>query len=170
MRTLFTLLICLNLTNAFSQIKVFSDGRVSIGSTVAPYTGVNLQLKGNNVFTSTPTGSTSSAYIRGLNAHSTASNPDYTWWNNDNTGIFHPSFSNIGFSINGTEKMRLDENGDCRIGSSFSAGKLTIAAAQNQNGLSIYTNHSNNYNYAQIINVTNVNTKSIVVKYNGSEV
>ena len=35
-------------------------------------------------------------------------NPKFTWENNKNTGIFHPSLNNIGFSTNGNERLRID--------------------------------------------------------------
>ena len=65
----------------------------------------NLILSGN---TTTPT---TSLFLRSQNAFSTAAFPDVTWYNNDNTGIFHPANSQIGFSIQGTQRARLTSTG-----------------------------------------------------------
>jgi hypothetical protein len=81
-----------------------TTGYVGIG-TISPQT--NFQVKGNALFSSIATGSpTSAAYIRGNNGFSTALLPDYTWWNNDQTGLFHPATNVVGLTIGGTEAMR----------------------------------------------------------------
>jgi hypothetical protein len=91
-----------------------TSGYVGIG-TISPQT--NFQVKGNSLFSSIATGSpTSAAYIRGNNGFSTALLPDYTWWNNDQTGLFHPANNIIGFTIGGTEAMRIDPNGFVGMG------------------------------------------------------
>ncbi len=92
-----------------AQIKVFSGGSVSIGNTASPFT--NLQVFGNSLFSSTTGTPTSAAYIRGLNVYSTATTPDYTWYNNDQTGIYHPASNTIGFSAGGVEQMLINTNG-----------------------------------------------------------
>ena len=58
-----------------------------------------------------PSGSNSALYLRAANGFSGPSNPDVTWWFNDNTGIFHPAFHQIGFSIQGSQMMRLTSTG-----------------------------------------------------------
>ena len=65
----------------------------------------DLVLSGN---TTTPS---TSLYLRSQNAFSTAALPDVTWYNNDNTGIFHPANSQIGFSIQGSQRARLTSTG-----------------------------------------------------------
>ena len=47
-----------------------------------------------------PISNNSKAYIRANNAYSTATTPDYTWWYNDQCGIYHPAGNTIGFSAN----------------------------------------------------------------------
>lgn len=93
----------------FAQIKVTNSGWVNIGSTVNPI--MKLQVSGSAVFTPCTSGcSNSCAYIRGNNGFSGANNPDYTWWNSDQTGIFHRAADQIGFTIGGIEKMSIGTN------------------------------------------------------------
>jgi hypothetical protein len=65
----------------------------------------DLVLSGNT------TNPQTSLYLRSLNTFSTAANPDVTWYNDDNTGIFHPAFHQIGFSIQGSQRARLTSTG-----------------------------------------------------------
>jgi hypothetical protein len=76
--------------------------------------------------TSSTIGSGSSAYIRSANAFSSATLPDYTWWQNDQCGLFHPAVNVIGFTINGTERMRLDASGNLSVNNSAIIGNATI--------------------------------------------
>jgi hypothetical protein len=46
----------------------------------------------------------------------TSSNPGFTWSGNQNTGMYQPTSNNIGFTVNGTERMRLSSNGYLGIG------------------------------------------------------
>lgn len=110
------ILLCLTeIVNA--QIKVFDGGNVTVGSTIKPSLGARLQVTGNTLFTESNLSIASAAYIRGMNSYSTASSPDYTWYNNSNTGTFHPAPGNtIGFSINEHEVMRLNSNLHVLIG------------------------------------------------------
>lgn len=90
-----------------AQLKIQTGGNISLGSTVSPLSGFKFQVVGNSVFTSNSTSTSSSAFIRGLNSFSTTTTPDYTWWGDDQTGLFHPSLSIIGFSIYGNERLRI---------------------------------------------------------------
>lgn len=58
----------------------------------------------------------SAATIRSLHNYSTASNPDYTWFNNDNTGMYHPSHNNICFSIDGVSAMCMEWSWNTGLG------------------------------------------------------
>lgn len=69
------------------------------------------------VFSSTTT-PTFSAAIRGNNGNSAANQPDFTWYNNDQTGIYHPATDVIGFTNAGSQTMRIDANGKVVIGGS----------------------------------------------------
>lgn len=63
-------------------------------------------------FNSSGTSNTSSAaFIRSMSGYSTPTSPDYTWWYNDQTGIYHPANDRIGISIAGTQKFILNSTG-----------------------------------------------------------
>lgn len=85
-------------------MKIDQNGNVGIGKD--PET--KLDVNGNAFFGS---GTVSKAFIRGNSSFSTATTPDYTWWGNDQTGLFHPAANIIGFSIGGTENMRITGSG-----------------------------------------------------------
>jgi hypothetical protein len=104
---LLVLMVCL-VMDSFAQIKVTQSGTVGIG-TLTPQE--KFHVVGNSVFTSNIQSITSAAYIRGNNNYSSATTPDFTWYNNDQTGIFHPAYNTIAFSTYGTEKMRIDNRG-----------------------------------------------------------
>lgn len=53
----------------------------------------------------------SALYLRSQSVLSTSALPDVVWYNDDNTGIFHPSVHQIGFSIQGTQRARLTQTG-----------------------------------------------------------
>jgi hypothetical protein len=57
-----------------------------------------------------PNNNNSKAFIRANNGYSSASTPDYTWYYNDQCGIFHPAGNVIGFSASG-ERARITANG-----------------------------------------------------------
>lgn len=91
-----------------AQIKVTNSGSVGI-KTMYPL--MDFQVIGNSVFSDNNGQVYSSAYIQGNNNYSTSLNPDFTWYNNDQTGFFHPSSNVIGFAINGNERARLTTSG-----------------------------------------------------------
>ncbi|MEI6851484.1 MAG: tail fiber domain-containing protein [Bacteroidota bacterium] len=128
-----------------AQIKVFSSGNISLGSSTTPLSGLKVQVFGNCSFTSTTGTPTSAAYIRGLNSYSTATTPDYTWYNNDQVGIFHPSSNTIGFTISGTERMRINSSGNIQINTtSLNLANLNVYNNQTGNQRGIYLDISQN--------------------------
>jgi hypothetical protein len=54
---------------------------------------------------------TSALLLRRNSTFSTSTTPDVTWWNNDQTGIYHPGNNIIAFSISSTQMMRLTSTG-----------------------------------------------------------
>ena len=44
--------------------------------------------------------------------YDTSTNPKFTWENNKNTGMYHPSLNTIAFSTDGNERLRIDANGN----------------------------------------------------------
>lgn len=126
---LFLFAFCIGFANiVFAQLKVVAPGNVGIG-TSAPQ--AKLHLVGNAVFSLNPSlGTTDRApLIRGANTYSTASTPSYTWYNNNNTGIFNPIHDVIGFSVAGVERMRINNTGNVCIGiaSAQSTYKLYVS-------------------------------------------
>ena len=106
------ILSCISLVqNLNAQIKIFPGGNILMGATATPATASKLQLAGNLTIAATNSTITSSAHIRGLNTYSGASNPDYTWYNNDQTGFFHPASNVIGITVGGSEKFRFNSSG-----------------------------------------------------------
>jgi len=53
----------------------------------------------------------SALYLRKSSTFSGPTTPDVTWWNNDQTGIYHPANNILGFSINGQQMARLTSVG-----------------------------------------------------------
>lgn len=106
--TIILLLTALLPVKTEAQIKVTNTGAVGI-RTMSPLT--EFHVIGNSVFSSDLGSVSSAAYLRGNNTFSTALNPDYSWYYNDQTGFFHPSADVIGFSIRGEERMLLNEVG-----------------------------------------------------------
>jgi hypothetical protein len=68
---------------------------------------------------------TNTQYLASSN--DTSSIPSYSFRENSNTGMFHPSNDSLGFSTAGSEKVRIDNNGNVGIGvSTPSKGKLEV--------------------------------------------
>jgi len=89
----------LNSADSFNSFTSLSIGPDRIG------------LHRNTYFSNNGLTITSAAYIRALNNFSTKTTPDYTWWNDDMTGIYHPSDNKIGFSVEGEQKALITING-----------------------------------------------------------
>lgn len=126
-------------TNA--QVKIYPGGNTYIGSTAATGPGVKLQVVGNSVFSSTTSTFTSAPFLRGMNTFSQANQPDFAWINNSgiaNIGLFHPSANVIGFSINGTEKFRINSLGKLLNGNNSSAANSPDYSWKNDSTTGIY--------------------------------
>ena len=124
---------------------------VSIGNTERfQFNGTGFNSYGNAIFASSSGSSVSSAFIRGNNSFSDPNTPDYSWVGNEKTGIFHPNYNIIGFTIQGKEKMRLHSDGKLYLNSQpntvapWQDGLLTIKGATNTNdrGILVSVDHA----------------------------
>ena len=88
----------------------------------------DLVLSGNSTAPST------SLYLRSQNAYSTAASPDVTWYNNDNTGIFHPANFQIGISLGGYQRFRFHEIGLLLGGNAVGSPTIPSNKLQLDNG------------------------------------
>jgi len=52
-----------------------------------------------------PINNNSKPFIRANNGYSTSATPDYTWYYNDQCGIYHPAANTIGFSASGQKVL-----------------------------------------------------------------
>lgn len=99
-----------------AQIKIYTGGSTIIGATPssAPTT-LKFHIVGNTVFSgssSTSTFNGKAPLIRGTDTYGTATTPEYSFFGNDQTGIFHPAADVLGFTIAGSEKMRIHSDGN----------------------------------------------------------
>jgi Chaperone of endosialidase/Secretion system C-terminal sorting domain len=165
MKKIFTAIFVITCLAGFSQIKVYTGGNVSIGSTsTAPPSGFKLQLVGNSVFSSAPSGIVSSGMIRGTNAYSSATTPDFTWWGNDQVGIFHPASNVFAFTVAGVEAARFDANKNLCIGTpnNIDGERVRIESGNN---ISLLTRNTStvSYSYAHKFHVMNNLIKTLTV-------
>jgi hypothetical protein len=136
------LLSCITLIiNA--QFKMNSAGFVGIGTTTP---ASRLHIVGNSTFTATTSAITSAAYIRGNNGYSLATTPEYTWYNNDQTGLFHPSSNVIGFSSGGAEKFRVTTEG-IEVAAPTAWARCIAVKATNANSVGFHMRYNNVDNF-----------------------
>jgi len=65
----------------------------------------------DTVFNNTTTSLISAARIKSTNAYSGPSSPDYSWFGNTNTGIYHPGNNIIGVSVGGSQRVIINSTG-----------------------------------------------------------
>jgi hypothetical protein len=59
-------------------------------------------------------------------ANDTTSAPSFTWQNDTNTGLYHPSSDVIGMVTNGVERMRWNNDGNVGIGTAVPLNRLHV--------------------------------------------
>jgi len=151
------------------QFKLYSTGSISIGGIIQPPANTEMQVIGNSLFSTT--GSIkSAAFIQGNGTFSTPLIPDYSWWGNDSTGMFHPALNTIAFSINGVEAMRFTANQNALLGSQTDNGdRLQVTAPLNVNTLDLFSNASLSNIYSGKNTVNNNSTKAWAVENGATE-
>lgn len=98
----------------FNTRMIFTfDGKAGIGT---PTPVSSFHVLGTLSTFSSNTAPTFAAAIRGNSNNSTPSTPDFTWYNNDQTGIYHPAADVIGFTNAAIETMRIDGLGRVVVG------------------------------------------------------
>ncbi|MFI5148198.1 MAG: hypothetical protein ACHQRM_00580 [Bacteroidia bacterium] len=84
-----------------------ASGNLGIGST-GPAEAPTAKLQVGGDFLVSATGTSGAAYIQHTaSGNSSATNPEFTWYGNTNTGTFHPGSNMLAFSNNGVEAMRI---------------------------------------------------------------
>lgn len=150
-----------------AQLKLYPSGSLSIGSISQPPANTELQVIGNSVFSNKIGATTSSAYIKGLNAFSTDSVPDYSWFGDTLTGIFHPALNILAYTNTGKETMRLTSSNNLLIGSTSDNGdRIQVTGSLNTNPFDIYSNSTLGSGYSGINWLNDTNIKAWTVKYN----
>jgi hypothetical protein len=156
-------------TASFGQFKLYSIGSISIGSIIQPPANIEMQVSGNSLF-SNGGSITSAAFIQGSSMFSNSLKPDYSWWGNDSTGIFHPSLNVMAFSINGVEAMRFSAADNILVGSQTDNGdRLQVTAGLNANTFDLYSNASAANIYSGKNYVNNSTTKAWAVENGATE-
>ena len=100
------------MTRASNSAALNSTSSSISSNTIAIFEDVRVNFLKQVHFNSSGTSNSSSAaFIRSAAAYSTSTTPDYTWWYNDQTGIYHPAANRIGMSIGGNQKFILNSVG-----------------------------------------------------------
>ncbi len=153
-----------------AQLKLYSNGSLSIGSIIQPPAYTEIQVSGNTMFSKNTGAITSSAYIKGLNFFSSDSLPDYSWWGDTLTGMFHPSLDMLAFANTGRETMRLTPADNVLMGSTSDNGdRLQVTGTLNTNPFDVYSNYTSGSGYSGVNWLNDTNTKAWTVKYNSQD-
>lgn len=121
-------------TNGELRMKIQSDGitflygsKISLGY----YTPVEkLQVSGNAIFIKEGyPPNIDCPFIKGGHGYSGKTGPEYTWYNDSLTGIYHPGYKEIGITAGGNGAIRIDSTGHVGIGTYHSSSTFHVASS-----------------------------------------
>ena len=103
-------------TAGTQRLEVASDGKVNFGSVA--------RVEADGVFKA---------------AHGDASTPSYNFLNDNDNGMFRATTNELGFSTGGTERLRIDNNGNVGIGTNNPGQLLDVVAASGDANIRVRT-------------------------------
>ena len=164
------ILVCITVT-AGAQLKIDPNGNLAIGQTQNTVIDTRLRVIGLSAFLKSNSAIQSAPLVVGHNLYSTASDPDYTWYNDGQTGLFHPQRKTIAFAVNGTERMRLNENGSLLMGTADpgSGGEMLVINGGDRRGILLTVDRQIDWWQSMTTRVTRANTVSYVVNWNNKD-
>lgn len=109
--------------NFSEAMRIHSNGYVGINN-AAPID--RLHVVGNGLFSSTAAAPTSAPLIAAHSTYTGPGGPDYTWYGNITTGMFHPAVNSIGFSVGGADAIRILSNGFTGLGTITPTAMLSV--------------------------------------------
>ena len=81
-----------------------------------------------------------------LNERGTASAPPFSFTDDTDTGMFNISNADLGFSVGGTERMRINSSGKVNVGGTTSDAKFVVIDASNPDIAMRYNGTTSNHN------------------------
>lgn len=158
-----------------AQLKVFQNGTTSVGTLEEKGTSEvkaeQLRVLGNSIFTSKwvksyeqPAG----AFIRGNHEFSGPTNPEYSWFNDQETGMYHPNYGVIEWTVLGEKAMKLNAIGHLTVDGIQSSGAHSINVGGKTIGTSAFGGYSlyeleQEYRYGVTSYINRPLTKAFVV-------
>jgi len=106
-----------------------------------------------------------------------AATPTFSWNGDPNTGIFKPATDNLGISTNGVESLRVRENSNVSIGSTYAStnaaptsglrvqGNTVIGKASGEDTRDVFSTHTSATSYSNITGYPSVAGERAIAGY-----
>ncbi|OFX37269.1 MAG: hypothetical protein A2X08_10955, partial [Bacteroidetes bacterium GWA2_32_17] len=117
--------------------KVHVNGKVTLGP--SSIYAEQFQVAGNALFVEQGYSLGIAPFIRGGHTYTTKTTPDYSWYQDNQTGIFHPALKEIGITTGGSGGFRIDSTGNVGIGTSHSTSIFHVAYGSGVLGTKVAT-------------------------------